>query len=395
MLARYAVAAALLGLPGLAQAQTTCDILAANLRQDVLIQGSTASQFAEHRRAICTSANSSWGSASGNTLDGSISIPSYVDATLGTSSNASNWGSNFSSFCSLDEGTVAASSQASNEVRKASIAAIQAIARCAGDLAQKSAIGIFGVLNVTDRRDGFTVELLHRSAGSGDWGIIGVRPTPTPASFDCDEGLHTASLTAPKAIDLGSFAFTCRKSPETAIQVAVTTTAGALPVFSIEGLDDKLRELEERVTAVEGRAVPAGAVAWFESGSCPGGWGAYERARGRTVVGAENTENKDTRDALITRWGVGNVGGEESHQLADTEMPAHQHDLPGLRLAFEEAAFADGFTPGGAFSDGGSPGRIWVGGPPIATKQTTDVRGQGQPHNNMPPFVALTPCVKR
>ena len=322
-------------------------------------------------------------------------MPAYVDATLGTSSSSSNWGSNFSQFCSLDEGTAAASSRASAEIRKASTAAIEAIARCAGDLAQQNANGIFGVLKVTNGRDGFSVEVRHRSAGSGNWGIVGVRPTPTPVHFKCDNDLHNASLTSPKPINFGSFAFTCEKSPETAIQVAVTTTAGALPVFDIEGLGDKLRALEERVTAIEGRTVPVGAVAWFETSACPGGWGAYERARGRTVVGAENTENKDARDALITRWSVGNVGGEESHRLTEAEMPAHQHYLPNLRLAWEESPPADGFTPGYAFSDGNDPGRIWVGGAPNPSRQTTDTIGGGQPHNTMPPFVALTPCVKR
>lgn len=106
--------------------------------------------------------------------------------------------------------------------------------------------------------------------------------------------------------------------------------------------------------------------------TCPDGWSPYEEAKDRFILGASFNYPE-----------VGQTGGEEMVALTLKEMPAHRHDVsaellnvrqpgsdPNIRLAQE--AFRDGqFFLGSSGETGGS-----------------------QPHNNMPPYIALYFCKK-
>jgi hypothetical protein len=177
---------------------------------------------------------------------------------------------------------------------------------------------------------------------------------------------------------------TCHKDPATPIQVAVNTTAGALPVFDARGLDDRLRELQEQLTLLGSRIVPSGAVAWFTEAQCPVGWESYADARGRVIVGAGNEQNTDASGAVISKWSRAQIDGEESHTLTAEELPAHRHDVDLLGIRGVEMSGA----PGQALHPGSTRGSF------VYRVQTRNA-GNSDPHNNMPPFVALTPCVKR
>lgn len=73
-------------------------------------------------------------------------------------------------------------------------------------------------------------------------------------------------------------------------------------------------------------------------------------------------------------FGLGDTGGEVNHTLTEAEMPIHAHSYtqPTFGVDIESV---------------GIPDPTGVGNPPIP--QTTGTAGGGEPHNNMPPFVAI------
>ena len=93
------------------------------------------------------------------------------------------------------------------------------------------------------------------------------------------------------------------------------------------------------------------------------GYGTWERyGTDRVTVGAGGEYN------------AGSIGGEKEHTLNIAEMPSHQHQLHGWAIAI---------TPG--------PGTQYAPTHPFDqydnTNLTTRPVGEGQPHNNMPPYV--------
>lgn len=87
--------------------------------------------------------------------------------------------------------------------------------------------------------------------------------------------------------------------------------------------------------------------------------------RGRTIIGTG-------AGAGLSNRNVGDVGGEEEHDLSESEMPPHSHTIPRTTttLAVE-------------------PGEVAVLSPiPIIPDYTGDTGG-GSPHNNMQPYYAL------
>jgi hypothetical protein len=354
-------------------ADTTCDLLAKNVPQDVLIEGSALQQFQYQKRLVCSSDNEAWGSANSKTLNGSLSIPGFVDAILGTSSNEQNWGQNLKSFCSLDEQQAAMNSHSSLEIRHASAVAYQAVVDCVKEYAEQN--GIFGLLDVSDRRDTFTIKVTHRSDGSSNWQVRNFSVTPRSQTTSCDNNVQQSSISKPLKIDTATFTISCQKDPRQSVLVTINTDAGTLPTFHIASIDDDIAALRARVDQVEANAIPKGTVGWFNLPACPPGWTDFGLARGRTVFGAGNSINKDARGVAISNWGVGQTGGEESHVLTVDEMPAHSHS-------------AQGYTGSDADRNGRRDGLFG------ATNGSTGSAGGGKPHSIMPPFVALTPCIR-
>ncbi|MCB1018770.1 MAG: hypothetical protein H6509_11580 [Bryobacterales bacterium] len=136
--------------------------------------------------------------------------------------------------------------------------------------------------------------------------------------------------------------------------------------------------------AIPNLLVPAGAIVGFTSTNCPAGWEPYEPAKGRVVVGALNASNTDETGSTITKWGIEQVGGEQSHQLSLSEMPKHSH----LTV---EAGDAINSEFGVGARGNARHGVKWQN--PFERSFTSPVGG-AQAHNNMPPFVALHFCQK-
>ena len=153
---------------------------------------------------------------------------------------------------------------------------------------------------------------------------------------------------------------------------------------SVDALPDEARVralLESEVTPqVVAASVPKGAVVAFAT-ACPAefGWKEYEPARGRFVVATgEHTDTGGTSRNFTL--GTGADDGEYRHTLTVDEMPAHRHSVE-----------RQGPTRG---IEGLPP--IGTDGAIIATieAEMTSTAGKGQPHNNVPPYIALHFCEK-
>lgn len=143
--------------------------------------------------------------------------------------------------------------------------------------------------------------------------------------------------------------------------------------------------------------VPERTVATFDRTGCPPGWEEYQEGWGRFVIGAVAEEKLgiipgdfrvDARGVNLLERELGRPGGSQSHQLTLDEIPSHDHG----------GATGSGST--GTFmqypAQGDTAGRIH-GDVPFSIadhSHSISAQGGGQPHDNMPPYVALTMCRK-
>ena len=89
-----------------------------------------------------------------------------------------------------------------------------------------------------------------------------------------------------------------------------------------------------------------------------------------------------------TTYAAGASGGEAVHQLTADEMPGHTHELRGW--IFSGAASSQGYKYGLPYQSGN--GRMNPMNDPYNTSQVpwgNVAAGGDQPHNNMPPFLAV------
>lgn len=90
--------------------------------------------------------------------------------------------------------------------------------------------------------------------------------------------------------------------------------------------------------------------------------GTWERiAYGRMLIGADSIA-----------YPAGSTGGEAEHTLTENEMPSHYH-----LIAMNQAGESEYWGPMGAVMQDGY------------VANTTKPAGGDQPHNNMPPYIAV------
>lgn len=150
-------------------------------------------------------------------------------------------------------------------------------------------------------------------------------------------------------------------------------------------------------------SLPSGAVVAFEA-KCPSGWSRFEPAASRVILGASTKDELDNGPSRLRRGSngdelnarpLGSYGGTEQVTLKPAQMPSHSHTVtsspPGRDIH-------DGFTGSGEHY-GLSP----VYDPAMATTSNwpevqhphfMSTEGAGDPHFNMPPYVALQYCRK-
>lgn len=102
-------------------------------------------------------------------------------------------------------------------------------------------------------------------------------------------------------------------------------------------------------------------------GTCAGGVNLPDLA-GRFPVGYSSSPGSNTR----VNGGIGATGGEVNHTLTIPEMPNHNHKSVWLLI-----------TPSGVASGNNYTGST------AATGQDTTSTGGDQPHNNLPPYLAI------
>lgn len=130
------------------------------------------------------------------------------------------------------------------------------------------------------------------------------------------------------------------------------------------------------------------------------GWTNFEEGMGRFIVGAGNHHNtwfseiEPTKAIALSIYAPINtpkmnqnikdsIGGEEAHKLIPTEMPRHQHNSWGEKEDAKEWPYG---TASSKQLGNGSP--YDFDNPFFLTSPA----GGNQPHNNIPPYVALYFC---
>lgn len=129
-------------------------------------------------------------------------------------------------------------------------------------------------------------------------------------------------------------------------------------------------------------AIPKGAVVAYNLASCPEGWEEADYAKQRFIVGVGNTPEFETRTLLE------NEGGEEVVKLEVDQIPQHAHRLNDIGTAHDDEG------TGGADDEWVvKVGRSINTELSILGEKNTEITDT-EPHNNMPPFVALRFCEK-
>ncbi|MFQ3245375.1 MAG: hypothetical protein ACI9SP_002023 [Arenicella sp.] len=183
-------------------------------------------------------------------------------------------------------------------------------------------------------------------------------------------------------------------SDETCIDTLVSTEKSKRTpdklLACLQKIQAKINSLESNETEIH--SIPKGAVVAFDrtpSKPCPEGWTVWREAMSRVIIGAGNPEsaieqkfNRDKNGIPLSARAYREHGGEELVTLKISEMPSHKHDA--LRV------------PWGSLNwEGGKPAKFWDRNGGKYQNYKTGAAGENEPHNNMPPYVALYYCKKQ
>ena len=129
--------------------------------------------------------------------------------------------------------------------------------------------------------------------------------------------------------------------------------------------------------------VPEGAVLAFNRQECPNSWTAYDDGEGRFIVGVGAHTLHNAYGNKVPTKELGEKSGEDRVLLEIDHMPNHFHYNP------TQGSTGQGRYPALAATDHGNEGARGM-----EHSRPTSEQGESQPHNNMPPYVALLFCEK-
>ena len=137
--------------------------------------------------------------------------------------------------------------------------------------------------------------------------------------------------------------------------------------------------LKDKIIDIAG-GVPKGSVVAFDLDICPNNWTPFDLAQGRMIIGTGNNggSNKDEKGNKLTVRNRRSEGGEETHVLSVSEIPSHDHS--GVTAAGGSNA---------AHLDNRDSQNLPQG------KGVIGKTGGSKAHNNMPPYIVLTYCMKQ
>lgn len=147
----------------------------------------------------------------------------------------------------------------------------------------------------------------------------------------------------------------------------------------IKGYEARIQALENKIQTT----IPVGGIVAFDRpDGCPtgDGWESFDAASGRMILGVGPKVNAEGIYELPYVGGRPRyqTGGAETHTLHPLEMPAHNHDISRTTNANA------GGTEAALVRD--TQGRM--------ENYRVTATGGNQPHNNMPPYIALYFCKK-
>ena len=158
------------------------------------------------------------------------------------------------------------------------------------------------------------------------------------------------------------------------INVLVVVSAVGSGAFFIGQLQGEVNTLK-RGPSID---VPGSAVVAFDSAECPTGWTEYGLAEGRFIIGVGRHSAYNRYGKEVPAKALRDREGEDRVQLDIEHMPRHRHRNP--TAPGSEAVWALPIARGQERGDYANHGR------------PTDFEGNGEPHDNMPPYVALQFC---
>ncbi|WP_394204265.1 hypothetical protein [Shewanella waksmanii] len=136
-------------------------------------------------------------------------------------------------------------------------------------------------------------------------------------------------------------------------------------------LDSLIADINNSATIV-----PRNLVAYFDLDKCPQGWQPFTSGYGRFTIATNDGNNE------LLAHSLGKTGGTEKHKLTKSEMPRHTH-------VYYDWYFLDmGNEPEFSTGEGDDVGMR------KNKARRTEPTGESVPHNNMPPYIALTQCIK-
>ncbi len=138
-----------------------------------------------------------------------------------------------------------------------------------------------------------------------------------------------------------------------------------------------------------GTDVASGAVMAFDGvSSCPSGWSLYTKAASRVIVGAATSSpGKGADGQALSAHKAGTSGGQENVTLAAANLPPHTHQYEDIFYSENGGTVSVPNNEGSKGSDNDNKGYQM-------TRTTMTDKTSPAAIPVMPPFIALTYCVK-
>lgn len=164
--------------------------------------------------------------------------------------------------------------------------------------------------------------------------------------------------------------------------------------FALDRSEREVERLQSVVADLVGTQVPSGAVVAFARKSeCPDGWSPYLQGAGRVIVGV-GAGNFDRFGNSLTSRKFEEPGGGEAVTLTEPQMPGHDHRV-GIKMAVNpDANHGWGVINSRQNSGARHLDRVFTKSGTEPHMLEVGSTGSSQPHNNMPPYIALYFCKK-